>query len=148
MDRYKKEGFLGTLDYSLCYEHIDPRVICEAMKELDIPEDLAALLADVWTNMKRFVIFENECTAEAYEAGKMIMQGDSFGPFALHLLMTAGVSWVKKEVQKATDEAPPEQEHYAEEGEETSNSDKTSESENQNDEDVHQTQAKRAQAKR
>ena len=31
-DRYFEQGYLCTLDYSLCYEHIDP--ICDAMEQL------------------------------------------------------------------------------------------------------------------
>ena len=96
MDSFKQKGFLGTLDYSLCYDHIDPKLVCQSMIGLGIPADIAELLQDVWTNIHRFVQFEGTCSTEAFDAGKMIMQGDSFGPFALHLLMAAGTRWVDR----------------------------------------------------
>ena len=57
---------------------------------------MAILLEDVWTQIRRYVIYEGECSKEAYAAGNMIMRGDSFGPFALHILMAAGEIWTKE----------------------------------------------------
>ena len=88
---------MGTLHFSLCYDHIDPKIICEAIRQLGFPADLADLLQEVWTNIERYVIDEGECSKESFKAGQMIMQGDSFGPFALHVLMAAGVLWVKEQ---------------------------------------------------
>ncbi len=97
-DRYHRYGYLATLDFSLCYDHIEPEVITEALIKLGFTEDLAELLASVWANIMRYVIFEGECSEKPFPAGEMIMQGDSFGPFALHVLMAAGVNWVKKKM--------------------------------------------------
>ena len=98
---------LVPCNFSLCYDHIDPQLICESMEQLGIPADLAQLLSNVWTNIRRFVIFDGECSLTAYEAGQMIMQGDSFGPFALHLLMAAGTKWVQKRLPQGAETATP-----------------------------------------
>ena len=29
------KGYLGTLDFSLCYDHIDPKIIVEVLKKWD-----------------------------------------------------------------------------------------------------------------
>ena len=98
-DNFCRLGFLATLDFSLCYDHIDPRLVCDAIKKLGIPGDLAELLEDVWTQIERYVLFEGNCSKAPFEAGEMLMQGDSFGPFALHVLMAAGYRWVQKAVE-------------------------------------------------
>ena len=84
------KGYLGTLDFSLCYDHIDPKLIIEVLKYIGFPKDMAILLEDVWTRIQRYVIYEGECSTTAYSAGNMIMHGDSFEPFALHIRMAAG----------------------------------------------------------
>ena len=93
------KGYLGTLDFSLCYDHIDPKLIVE-VKRMRFPKYMATLLEDVWTQLRRYVIYEGECSKKAYKAGNMIMQGDSFGPFALHILMAAGEIWTKEKMRK------------------------------------------------
>ena len=104
IERYHKRGFLGTLDFSLCYDHIDPKLICEALRKLEIPKNLIDMLEDVWSQIKRYVEYEGECSETPFKAGAMIMQGDSFGPFALHVLMAAGVAWVKEKMENETQE--------------------------------------------
>ena len=84
-DRFRRLGYLATMDFSLCYDRIEPILITETVVEVDFPEDLAELLEDVWTAIERYVIFEGECSEVPFKAGEMIMQGDSFGPFALRM---------------------------------------------------------------
>ena len=62
---------------------------------------MAIRLEDVWTQIQRYVIYEGECSKEAYPAGNMIMQGDSFEPFALHILMAAGKRWTTNQIRKS-----------------------------------------------
>ena len=72
-------------------------VITQSLPQLDFPDDLTAMLEDVWTQITRYVIYEGEVDPEPLAAGEMVMQGDSFGPFALHVLTTAGVRWTASE---------------------------------------------------
>ena len=95
------KGYLGTLDVALRYDHIDPKLIIEVLNKIGFPKDMAILLEDVWTQIQRYVIYEAECSQKAYPAGNTIMQGASFGPFALHILMAAGGKWTKNTIRKS-----------------------------------------------
>ena len=46
-------GYIATLDYSLCYDYIDPSVTIQIMERLGWPRGLLAILEDVWKNQKR-----------------------------------------------------------------------------------------------
>ena len=46
IDEFNKKGYLVTLDFSLCYDHIDPKLITDVLK-MGFPEDLANLLENV-----------------------------------------------------------------------------------------------------
>ena len=39
-DKFREHGFLGTLDYSLCYDHMDPLLFTGVVQQLKWPEDL------------------------------------------------------------------------------------------------------------
>ena len=70
IDEFNKRGYLGTLDCSLCYDRIDPKLITDVLNKLGFPEGLANLMENVWTNILRYVSFEEECSEKPYEAGK------------------------------------------------------------------------------
>ena len=100
-DKFRELGFLGTLDFSQCYDHVDPRLITEVLKRLHFPSDLADLLQDVWGKLIRYIQWNGHTGAVPLDAGKALMQGDSFGPFALNLLMASGTRWVQREIRRA-----------------------------------------------
>ena len=100
-EQFKKLGFLGTLDFSLCYDHIDPKLVVEVIRALGIPEDLCKLVLDVWANIARCIQFDGHNNPEWLWSGCALMQGDSTGPFALHVLMSSGSRWVRAALVEA-----------------------------------------------
>lgn len=72
-DKFRELGFLGTLDFSQCYDHVDPRLITEVLKRLHFPSDLADLLQDVWGKLIRYIQWNGHTGAVPLDAGKALM---------------------------------------------------------------------------
>jgi len=99
LDALHQYGFLGTLDYSLCYDHMDPEVTVAIMEQLGWPSGLTEVLREVWCDQKRWIIWDGHVDPEPLQGGTATPQGDPWGPFALNMWMAAG-HWIVEEREK------------------------------------------------
>ena len=37
-DNFNRQGFVGTMNYSMCFDHVCPKIATETMQWLGIPE--------------------------------------------------------------------------------------------------------------
>ena len=78
-------GYMGTLDFSLCYDYMHPEVSCRVLEKLGWPRGLREILKDVWRNQKRWMYWDNQVAEEPLKTGSASPQGHPWGPILLNI---------------------------------------------------------------
>lgn len=94
-DNFNRQGFVGTMDYSMCFDHVCPKIATETMQWLGIPETLTKTLCYNWERQKRFLVWQQCTNPEPLHTKLGIPQGDGLSPLALSCLIYAGLRYVQ-----------------------------------------------------
>ena len=117
-DDVAQQGFGGTLDFSLCYDHKHLEVTCELMRRAGWPRRITDLCKTMWSGQRRWLAWNGHVAPEPMEASEAMPQGDPFGPIALNIWMGAGTRWVNRESEAKEARTRREEEQEEEEEEE------------------------------
>ena len=108
LDAFQEMGLLATLDYSQCYDLMDPATTLGLMRKAGFPVGLVRVLEKVWCHQKRWVSWDNYVHPEPLEVRAATPQGDPWGPFSLNLWMVIGRKAVEDKIVRAEMTEEPE----------------------------------------
>ena len=91
LNSISEKGFGATLDYSKCYDSMDPRGTLALMQLAGLPATLCAFCRAVWTTQVRHVEWAGCAHPEALRAHTATAQGCPLGPLALRLSKVLGL---------------------------------------------------------
>ena len=95
-DDLQHYGFLGSLDYSQCYDHVHPSLAKAALEQLGLPHGLTKVLHWQWMRQKRFLSWNNYVDPTPLRSSESIPQGDPLSPLALNAIMLAGFNYTQR----------------------------------------------------
>lgn len=95
-DAFNKKGFVGTMDYSQCFDHVCPTHATMCMKHLGISKNLANVLKNSWQRQKRYICWDRNVDPNPVYTHVGLPQGDGLSPVALACLVEAGLNYVKQ----------------------------------------------------
>ena len=95
-DQFNKKGFVGTMDYSQCFDHVCPSHTTMCMKHLGISHNLANVLKFSWEKQKRYICWDQNVDPDPIYTQVGLPQGDGLSPVALACLLQAGLNYVKQ----------------------------------------------------
>ena len=95
-DDLQHYGFLGSLDYSQCYDHVHPSLATAALKQLGLPQGLTQVLHFQWMRQKRYLSWNNYVDPTPLRSSESIPQGDPLSPLALNAIMLAGFNYTQR----------------------------------------------------
>ena len=87
----KKDKVLVSLDYSKCFDHVDPKIGIRCLVHLGCPRQIAGPLSAIWLNQRRWLTYNGECLPEAQQVSSSLPQGDSLSPLTL-IAIVSGLS--------------------------------------------------------
>ena len=82
---------LVSLDYSKCFDHVDPKIGIRCLVHLGCPRQIAGPLSAIWLNQRRWLTYNGECLPEAQQVSSSLPQGDSLSPLTL-IAIVSGLS--------------------------------------------------------
>lgn len=94
-DAFNTDGYIASLDYSQCYDHVIPADACQAMAMLGLPNALTSTLQFHWEHQVRYIDWNRFVDPVPMRTSTGIPQGDGLSPLSLACLMTAGLNFVK-----------------------------------------------------
>jgi len=95
LDDFHEHGFSGSLDYSLCFDCVDPRLATRVMQHLGLPCQLCQVLNSVWRSQTRYIQWTDHTDPIPLHSSHGLPQGDAMSPLALATLLHAGLAFVK-----------------------------------------------------
>ncbi|OLP94640.1 hypothetical protein AK812_SmicGene23344 [Symbiodinium microadriaticum] len=94
LDSYSEAGFLGSLDYTKCFDCLRPDATAQLLQHTGFHHGLAAPAGRMWTNHKRWLSYQGHVAAQPMSCPLAVSQGDHAGPLAAALWLSAGCRWV------------------------------------------------------
>eukprot|EP00928_Gymnodinium_smaydae_P014238 TRINITY_DN15187_c0_g1_i4.p1 TRINITY_DN15187_c0_g1~~TRINITY_DN15187_c0_g1_i4.p1 ORF type:complete len:1277 (+),score=95.69 TRINITY_DN15187_c0_g1_i4:1051-4881(+) len=98
-----KKGYGGSLDYSACYDSMDPEISVEVMREIGFPNWVLEPMREVWGSASRYICYGGNVEQQAVAAGDATPQGDPWGPLLMAIWMCAGLKNVRKKRSEGTE---------------------------------------------
>ncbi|CAE7568647.1 unnamed protein product [Symbiodinium natans] len=84
---YEKGMPLASLDYTKCFDHVNPSLVLAILQRAGFPKPLVLMLEHVWN--QRRVLELNNFVGEIVQVTSSIPQGDGLSPMALNVLLSA-----------------------------------------------------------
>lgn len=97
LDSFHEQGFIASLDYSTCYDCVDPLLATGVMRQLGLPRQLTSVLAYTWSHQTRWLTWNDAVDPTPLFTNMGIPQGDGLSPVALNCLLTTGLRYVISE---------------------------------------------------
>ena len=91
----RKGGYLATMDWSSAYDRMRPSISAAAFRQLGLPEPLAKLVLEAWSNQARWVSWAGHTRQTELLASSATPQGCPLAPFCLSLWVSSGVRHVE-----------------------------------------------------
>ena len=88
------DGYGCTLDFTKCYDSLDPRGTVSLLQAAGLPDSWVNTLSMVWTQQSRWILWGGCVMPDKLQATEATPQGDPWGPLALQLWMAAGNGFV------------------------------------------------------
>lgn len=88
------EGYGCSLDFTKCYDSLDPRGTVSLLQAAGLPDSWVNTLNMVWTQQSRWILWGGCVMPDKLQATEATPQGDPWGPLALQLWMAAGNGFV------------------------------------------------------
>ena len=93
------DGFGCTLDFSKCYDTLDPQGTEALLHAGHFPQHWIDTLSLVWKQQKRWIVWNRHYHSVQLDAACCMPQGDPWGPLALQMWMTSGLRFVSQNLQ-------------------------------------------------
>ena len=93
-DSYSNTGFLGSLDYTKCFDCLRPEATAQLFQQPGFHQGLATRAGRMWTNHKRWLSYQGHVAAQPMSCPLAVPQGDNAGPLVAALWLLAGCRWV------------------------------------------------------
>ena len=94
------DGYGCTLDFTKCYDSLDPRGTVSLLQAAGLPDSWVNTLSMVWTQQSRWILWSGCVMPDKLQATEATPQGDPWGPLALQLWMAAGNSFVHENLTR------------------------------------------------
>ena len=89
LNKINEGKFLGSFDYSQCFDYIDPEIAIAHFAHLGLPVDIAKLLASMWTQQARYLQYGGVTSSTPCQAGASTPQGDPWAMLATAVVLLA-----------------------------------------------------------
>ncbi|CAJ1353724.1 unnamed protein product [Effrenium voratum] len=108
LDEFHTMGYMGSLDYTQAFDHVNPKLAAWNMSRKGLHEGLCRVLENAWTDQRRFLAWDGHVNAEPMCTDWGVPQGDALSPTALTCLLSDGLKWVKT----TADDTPGRARHF------------------------------------
>eukprot|EP00434_Breviolum_minutum_P040197 symbB.v1.2.035714.t1/scaffold4845.1/size35134/2 len=88
---HANKGILVTMDYTKCFDMVDPQLAVQVLEAAGFPSTWANMLRHVWANQHRWLQLGKDSLATPVSVVQSMPQGDAFSPLALNVLLSAPV---------------------------------------------------------
>ena len=92
-ERYAMGDYVGTLDLTRAFDHVDPQIAIDTLEWYGCPSFLTKGIALIWQNQRRFLKWRRGVLPEGQDVRSSIPQGDGLSPRVMNLLLSAILSW-------------------------------------------------------
>ena len=96
LEDYVNSGFLGTLDFSKCFDCLRPVASSRLLVACGVPPSLGSLICLMWTHHRRWVSWNGHVGSRPMSCGLALPQGDPLGPLVAALWLSAGARFVRR----------------------------------------------------
>ena len=83
----RQGGVLLSLDFSKCFDTVDPRIGIKCLEYLGCPKEILFALTSVWSQ-ERWLCFRRDCLPQPVQVDTSIPQGDAISPLTLLAVLT------------------------------------------------------------
>ena len=90
-ERYAMGDYVGTLDLTRAFDHVDPQIAIDTLDWYGCPSFLTKGIAMIWKHQKRFLKWRKDVLPEGQDVRSSIPQGDGLSPRVMNLLLSATV---------------------------------------------------------
>jgi len=84
-----KARFLGTIDYSLAFDHADPELVLKIFALLGMPDWMISMLEQLWLDQWRLVQYGGESAVTWNNVNSSLPQGDSWAMDGMGAMLLA-----------------------------------------------------------
>ena len=88
---HANKGILVTMDYTKCFDMVDPQLAVQVLEAAGFPSTWANMLRHVWASQHRWLQLGKDSLATPVSVEQSMPQGDAFSPLALNVLLSAPV---------------------------------------------------------
>ena len=93
-ERYAMGDYVGTLDLTRAFDHVDPQIAIDTLEWYGCPSFLTKGIALIWQNQRRFLKWRKDVLPEGQDVRSSIPQGDGLSPRVMNLLLSATVKYI------------------------------------------------------
>ena len=79
----QQDQFLASLDFSLAFDHVHPRLVKNAFRALGLPDGVASMIGSVWEQQMRVLVYDRIAFLEAQLVSTSTPQGDAWSMYGL-----------------------------------------------------------------
>ena len=81
--------YVGTLDLAKAFDYISPARAACTLRWHGFPAWLASAVAKIWSNQKRWLVWQQNADTAPFQVSSSIPQGDSLSPRVLNLILVS-----------------------------------------------------------
>ena len=100
-DAFNTDGYIASLDYSQCYDHVIPADACQAMAMLGLPNALTSTLQFHWEHQVRYIDWNRFVDPVPMRTSTGIPQGDGLSPLSLACPYDSGSQFRQRQVSRS-----------------------------------------------
>ena len=102
MEAVEKGEYLASLDYSLAFDHAEPKMVTEILRRLGMPPQVVKMIMGVWSDQRRFLQYAGQTDKIPAKVSKSMPQGDAMSMLGMAALLLPPMKEAKEKWPEAT----------------------------------------------
>ena len=96
-----RQWYVGTLDLEKAFDNASPELALKVMLHMGMDRHTATLLADMWSNQRRYLQYQGETLPKMFCVDNSLPQGDCLSVAAMSYLLLPAALSIQREVPEA-----------------------------------------------
>ena len=92
LDKLHDNAYLGSFDYSLVFDHMNPYIVTSLFKHTGMPPGISKLIYEIWGTQRRWLHLYDAVPTTPASVTTCVPQGDAWAMLAMAILLT--IPWL------------------------------------------------------
>ena len=92
LDKLHDNAYLGSFDYSLAFDHINPYIVTSLFKHTGMPPGISKMIYEIWGSQRKWMQLYDAISATPACVTTSVPQGDAWAVLAMAVLLT--IPWL------------------------------------------------------